>query len=114
MSSQAKPPSKTPPRTADTTKTATRVGLRSTPDVAANAHEGLSREDLYKKGSVNWKAQGQDGARAWLVANAYISGDCDPQLTLPSLALILLRIAASGTSSVIAQEALRAVDKHGK
>ncbi|KAJ7772613.1 hypothetical protein DFH07DRAFT_767927 [Mycena maculata] len=108
-SSQAKPPAKTPPRTAEPTKTSTRVGLQSIPDIAANAHEGLSREDLYKKSGVNWKAQGQDGARAWLIANAFISGDCDPQLTLPSLALILLRIAASGTSSVIAQDALRAV-----
>ncbi|KAJ7729998.1 hypothetical protein DFH07DRAFT_969314 [Mycena maculata] len=109
MSSQPRAQSKTPPRTTAPIKTATRIGLRSTPDLAANAHKGLSREDLYKKSEVDWKAQGQDGAKAWLVANTFISGDCDPELTLPNLALILLRVAATGTSSDISQDALRAV-----
>ncbi|KAJ7429943.1 hypothetical protein B0H11DRAFT_1943943 [Mycena galericulata] len=107
-SSQAKSAGKTPPKMVDIGKTS-RTGTRATPDVSANAQGGKTREALYGAGGMDWKSQGTTGARAWLIAKAFISEDCDPNPSLAMLALVLLRVAATGTASVMAEEALRAV-----
>ncbi|KAJ7443082.1 hypothetical protein B0H11DRAFT_1932070 [Mycena galericulata] len=64
---------------------------------------------LYALGAADWKLQGTEGARTFLIMKGFISSDCDPKPSLASLALVLLRIAAPSPASALTGEALHAI-----
>jgi hypothetical protein len=86
-----------------------RTGTRGTPDATAHAHVGKTKAELLKTGGYDWKAGGVGGARAYLIQKAYVSEDCEDELTLESLSLVLLRAVASKDVSAMAADAIRAV-----
>ncbi|KAF7362490.1 RNA-directed DNA polymerase from transposon X-element [Mycena venus] len=68
--------------------------------------------ELYKMSTIDWfseRARGAEGARQYLIQKAFVSEDCDPVPTLDTLALVLLRAAATPGLSAIAADAVRAV-----
>ncbi|KAJ7620785.1 hypothetical protein B0H17DRAFT_1219545 [Mycena rosella] len=100
-------------RTETSSKTAgdggkTRPATRATPDSTAHAHNGKSREELYRLGGYDWAQEGVNGVRTYLIQKAFIAPDCDATMSLETLSLVLLRIAAN-RASALAEEATRAV-----
>ncbi|KAJ7740656.1 hypothetical protein DFH07DRAFT_965205 [Mycena maculata] len=67
---------------------------RSVSDFTTSKHTVKTRTELYGIGKYTWKTEGVDGTRTHLIMKGFISGDCDPNPSLATLVLVLLRAVA--------------------